>query len=131
MTLTTGALARLRGAYGDWMLDTCVHQTRGTSQDAYGQLVETYSDALTYACGVDLTSSQASSREIRQADQTIVQTDGVLRLPLSALGVVSAKSRIRLTKRYGETLGAALTFEVEGEPRPGPLGLICDLRRLT
>ena len=131
MSLTTGALARLRGAYGDWMLDTCVHQTRSESQDAHGELIATYADALTYACGVDLTSSQASSREIRQADQTIVQTDGVLRLPLSALGVVSAKSRIRLTKRYGETLGAALTFEVEGEPRPGPLGLICDLRRLT
>ena len=131
MSLTTGALSRLRGAYGDWRLDTCVHQTRGTSQDAHGQLVETYSDALTYACGVDLTSSQASSREIRQADQTVVQTDGVLRLPLSALGVVSAKDRIRLTKRTGETLAAAITYEIEGEPRPGVLGLICDLRRVT
>ena len=127
MTLTTGALSRLRGAYADWMLDTCVHSQRSTTQDSYGQLVETWTDKLTYACGLDLRDG----RELRQPDQTAILLDGRLRLALSALGVVAATDRIRVTKRYGETLATALTFEIEGEPRPGPLGLVADLRRVT
>jgi len=127
MSLTSSTLAHLRDTYGDWMRDTCVHVTRSTSQDSYGQPVETWSDALTYACGLDLRGG----REVRQAAQTPIILDGRVRLPLAALGVVLATHRIRVTKRYGDTLSSPLTFEIEGEPRPGPLGLVCDLRRVS
>ena len=125
--LSAADLTAMRATQVSSMADTCVHSQRSATQDAYGQPVESWTDKLTYACGLNVKSG----REWRRPESTDVITDGQMRLPLSALGVIVATDRVRVTHRQGAALTVAVVYEIEGEPRLGPTCLVADLRRVT
>lgn len=122
--------SRMRTTTTDTMLDQCQHLAYGATTDTYGEPVDTYTPALTYVCGFapgKSTEQYGGSTDARTSVVTLPR----IRLPLSARGVVTARDRLLLTVQFEETLVTPETFEVVGDPRPGPTAITADVRRVT
>lgn len=107
------------------MQDTCVIQTYWATFDTYGAPVITFTDGAPVGCGFDPTGG----RKNRRVDLTALHVDATVRLPIGT--AVSAKDRIKVTKRFGTALGAALVFDVQGSPQQGPSGIVLELAKVT
>lgn len=123
MTLVSSQdIASMKADQAQSLHDSCIIQTYTAAADGYGQMVVTYVDGAAIACGYKSEGGQ----EKRRRDGTVLVTDATLRLPLTAS--IGVKDRVKLTKRYGVTLGTALVFEVVGLPQPGPTGYVVELK---
>ena len=103
--------------------DTCVIQTLSTARDTTGAVIPTYTDGSAISCGFEPTGGT----ERKAADGTAVITDATVRVPIGT--TVTAKDRVKITKRHGTTLGTALVFGLASEPQRGPSGLVIELRK--
>lgn len=122
---TAAELAAFRTAQAGHMLDTCYIQTYSRTFDTYGAPVEVWTDAAsTTACGLDMRPG----RETPGEDYTALAYDATIRLPITT--TVDAKDRIKVTKRFGETLTTALVFRIEAPIQRGPSGIRLALRRV-
>jgi head-tail adaptor len=120
-TFTTGELDRMQEAQEAAMMDICDLLIRGEAgQDEYGQPVETWTVGSTFVCGLN---NKASS-EYRNAEAPVY--DARLRLPIET--DISNVDRVRITHRFGILLETPLEFQLTGETRRGPSGLLVDLR---
>ena len=100
------------------MLDTCYLQALSETQDTMGQHVKSWADrGNALACGLEMRPGS----ETRNADMTITKYDAVIRLPITAVPAIG--ERIRVTKRFGETLDTALLFQVNSPIQRGPSGI--------
>lgn len=129
--LTAGELARLQDTQESAMLDRCtllIYQTG--AHDAYGMPTPVYNIGASLACGYDATARKEVSVPSGAAGGTQVAiTDAVLRLPVSA--TVGNKDRVKITHRLGELLSVQPVYELIGEPRRGPSGLVLNLRSVV
>ena len=115
---TETQLINMRYAQTGHMLDTCVLQTFSRTFDSMGSEVATYTDAeASQACGLDMRPGS----ERNKTDMTVVQYDGTVRLAITA--TPDEKDRVKVTKRFGETLASALTFDIVGPIQRGPSGV--------
>jgi head-tail adaptor len=105
--LTASDLAAMRADQSDAMWDTCIVQVWSGSADAYGELIETYTDGSALACRF----VPASGTESRRSNMTQVVMPAMVRLPLGT--AVTAKDRVKITKRFGSTLTTPLIFGVD------------------
>ena len=124
---TTGQLSRMQAANVAAMWDTCYRLVYAAgTPDAYGQPTPaTYTAAATaLVCGLD----QQASTELLPGTQ-VPLFDARLRLPVAT--TITHLDRIKVTKRYGASLAAALYYTIIGEPRRGPSGLLLDLNTVT
>lgn len=121
-------LAGMRTVQESAMMDTCVLLTYTATMDNYGTEIDTPVESDPLACGYDPTS--AGKREYRRADGTIAMLDGTLRLAIDDGETVTAKDRVRITKRHGETLPVPLMFGLDGLPERGPTGVVLRLVRV-
>ena len=80
--------------------------------------------ATATACGYN---GQAR-REVMDGAQVVI-TDAVARLPIET--TLERRSRIRVTHRFGVALSTEPEYEIIGEPRRGPSGLVLNLRSVT
>lgn len=112
-------LAMMRADQTDALWDTCIVQTQSVAVDSYGQGIETFTDGSAIACRF-VPWAGGELREINRSDGTITVIRAEVRLPLGT--TVTAKDRIKITKRFGETLTTALVF---GANEPGAIGPTC------
>ena len=125
--LSAAELAEYRADVEDTFWDTCVMQayTVGTA-DGHGQPAITYVDGSALACGFKFNTP----RMIQGAPDVPVRvSEATVRLPLGT--TIAAGDRIKVTKRQGVTLSAALVFEIIGHARQGLGCLVLDLERST
>lgn len=123
----TAELADQRATQTAFMQDSCQIGTRSSTQDAVGQLIDTFTYGSVIACGLRMVGGLMRS-EFRKPDGTIVNADAELRLPHGT--VLTADDKVKVTKRHGVAI-TALTYDVMGEPLIGPSGIVCYLRAVT
>lgn len=89
-----------------------------------GKPVRRWFDDWVSACGFE-----QGAREEVQGEAETVFTDAKLRLPIDV--EIDRRDRIKMLKRHGEDVETYQMFEIVGEPRRGPSGLIVDLALVT
>jgi head-tail adaptor len=104
-------LAMMRADQTDALWDTCVVQTQSVTVDTYGQGIETFTDGTAIACRF-VPSSGREIKEITRRDGTITIIRAIVRLPRGT--TVTPNDRIKITKRFGETLTTPLVYAVAG-----------------
>jgi len=110
-------LANMRNCQDDHMMDTCNLGTATQTADTYNQMVETFAYGADLVCGLDMRPGS----ERHGTDKTIVNYDATIRLPIAS--VPDPIDRVKVTKRYGEALGAALVYNIVGPIQRGPSGV--------
>lgn len=107
------------------MQDECVIMHYAPGTNSHNEDVADYvSDESAIVCGLDMRSGD----ERHTSMFTALVYDATVRLPIGT--DVDAKGRIRITKRYGETLVDPLTFEIVGPVQEGPSGIRLKLKRI-
>lgn len=111
------------------MQDTCVHEALVKTKNGLNESALSWTDALTYSAGLDMSASQEVAPEVQgtKSEAPVTRTDAQARLPMTAHGVVQSGDRLRFTKRFGETLSTPMRFRVVGIPERGPTGLVAKL----
>jgi hypothetical protein len=128
----TVELSRLRSEQVSSLQDTGVHLIRWIALGANNEQVETFDDGEEYACGFEPVDQSEQVFDASPAGEVLgVIRAARLRLPLSAVGVVTDGDRWRLTERFGSVLAEPLIFQIVGEPRPGITGVELDLREVS
>jgi len=117
-------LIRLRAAQETSMQDICVILAYGETTDTWGNPETFYTAGAARACGF----KPLSPREVQESGlvPTILAE---LRLPHDT--ALDVRDRVRITKRYGETLATALEYEIVGPVRLGPSGQVVYLEAVT
>lgn len=116
-------LDRMRDTQDAAMQDACDLLIYGvTGMDSHGMPIEGYVLQATSACGLDLRAS----REMLNAEMHVY--DARLRLPIGT--VISNVDRVRVTHRFGEMQETPIEFDLIGEVRKGPSGLLVNLRNV-
>lgn len=125
MEFTSAELTDMRTAQDGHMMDTCYLQTYSRTFNTFGEPVETWTDAEnSTACGLEMKPG----RELRMKDKTPVEYDAIIRLPIAT--VPDEKDRIKITKRFGETITPSLVFEIVAPIQRGPSGIRLLLRKI-
>ena len=114
-------LAAMRGVQAGAMMDTCTLRVRSTTQDDYGEEVETFAETPGVACGLDVTGGIAA-REQRRASGAITTISALLRLGLEDGEGLTEEDRVTVTHRNGELLTPPLAYGIDGYPQRGPTG---------
>ncbi len=118
-------LTAMRTAQQEAMQDTAYVQTHTQTSDSMGAPVHTYTDAATtIVCGLDMRPG--SERHTAQDSQT--QYDATARLPIAT--IITTADRLKIIKRFGETLATALVFDVVGPVQRGPSGIRVLLKKV-
>lgn len=128
---TTADLVNLRSAQDLHMQDTCkiMVYSAGTV-DEYGESASpTYTAGSEIACGLNMRPNMRSVFENAEQDFTSIVFDGDLRLPINT--TFKETDRIQITKRFGETINPALTYEIVSPIQRGPSGIRVLLKRVV
>lgn len=114
----------MRATQVNHMQDTCIIQTCTQTVDSYGQPIESFADGQPIECGLEM----GAGSERFGTDKTLVEYDAVLRLSVSR--VPTELDRIKITKRFEETLGSPLVYKIVSPIRKGVSGIRILLRRV-
>lgn len=121
----TSDLTNMRTAQTDHMLDECYIQALTQTTNTFGEVVNSWADSgSAIACGLDMRPGS----ETRNANKTIVQYDAVLRLAITT--TVDETQRIRVTKRFGESI-TPLVFDILSPIQRGPSGIRLLLNKVS
>jgi hypothetical protein len=121
---TSSELAGFRTAQDLHMMDTYVPQVYSEAVNSFGEMIATYTDGTAAICGLDMRQGI----ERHNSDKTILEYDATVRLPITK--APDARDRVKITKRFGETLTTALVFEIVGPIQRGPSGIRLMLKRV-
>ena len=110
-------LANMRATQVEHCMDTCKFGTATQTADSHGQLIETFAYGADVICGLDMRPGS----ERHGTDKTVVNYDATIRLPIAS--APDSIDRVRVTKRHGEALGVALTYNIGGPVQRGPSGV--------
>jgi len=124
MDFSTDELTNFRSAQTGHMMCTVVRQAYSATSNSYNEDVVTYTDQTAIKCGLDMR--QGSERHTQS--YTALEYDATMRLPITT--TIDAKDRLKVTKRFGETLTTALVFEIVGSVQRGPSGIRVLLKRV-
>jgi len=118
--------ANMRQAQTAHMLDRCevLSYTAGTANEFNEYDAPTYPSIYESECGLDMRSGS----ERHGLDNTLVQYDATLRMPLSA--PVKETDRIKILARFDE-YPEALTYEVVSPIQRGVSGIRLLLRKVV
>lgn len=125
MSLRAGEMERMQRVQADHMMDACQILAFSSTEDAYNIPQDSYTARPEIACGFGF--KQATWREVQEESEVPI-TETVFRLPMAT--AVDPRDRIRLTKRFGETVPAQ-DYEIIGEPQRGPSGLVVKVKLVT
>jgi len=124
MDFSADELTGMRTAQTDHMMDSVVRQVYSATQNPMNEDVVTYTDAAVQDCGLDMRPGA----ERHSANYTALEYDATMRLAITA--TIDARDRMKVTKRFGETLSTALVFEIVGPVQRGPSGIRLLLKRI-
>lgn len=126
MMFTAADLANMREAQTDRMQDACYIQALSQSTNSFGEVVNSWADSGSeIACGLDMRAGS----ERREADKTVVMYDATLRLSITAS--VDETKRIRVTKRFAESLTTPLVFDIAAPVQRGPSAIRILLNKVS
>jgi hypothetical protein len=125
---TTAELTALRDCQESFMDDACQIGTVSTTVSAIGADVESVAYATEQACGLQMLAG-GERAEYRNGEMTIVKADAKVRLAHDT--TLAVTSKVKITKRHGETLAAPIVYDVMGEPAVGASGMVAYLRKVT
>src|SRR5574343_1272839 len=108
MDFSADELTGFRATQTGHMMDTVVRQAYSATQNSYNEDVVTYTDHTAIKCGLDMRPGS----ERHTSNYTALQYDATMRLPITT--TIDARDRLKVTKRFGETLTTALVFEIVG-----------------
>ncbi|MGB0385867.1 MAG: hypothetical protein ACPGWR_13695 [Ardenticatenaceae bacterium] len=111
--ITEKALARMRNAYSDGMMDTCVRMVRTGTSGNYGYDYPTYADDSTLSCLYRPANTKERKGWQMTSGTQVFDMDATLYLPRAA--TVTNTDRIRVTKMHGDTT-TARTYEIVAGP---------------
>ena len=121
---STAELASMQGTQEAHMMDSCtidVYTNAGT--DTFGNPNPSWVAGSPIFCGFQATKTDEA------LDESNVPTiDATVRLPIGTS--INPKNRITITKRHGVTV-TARHYEIVGEPKRGPSGLVLELKAVT
>lgn len=130
---TSTELERMQGTQESAMMDTCQLLRRGEdAADAYGVPVPVWIVLDTLECGFDGGPRRESDQPAGSVEGTQVPlAEAVLRLPLGT--VLESVYRIRVLQRFDvlQSSDGQPLYEIIGEARQGPSGLLVNLREVT
>jgi hypothetical protein len=126
--LSQGELQQFQKTATASMMDTCTLLVYTSTVDEFGEPIATYTPGGSFRCGFDPTATRERNADEPGTDRVI--TDGRLRLPLTAQGVVKPADRIQLTHRYGVALVRPMLLDVIGEPLAGPSALVVNVQEV-
>ena len=118
---TAAELTNMRSVQTGAMMDTCTLRIKSSTQDDYGQVVDTFTDTPDIPCGLDVTGGQAA-RENRRANGDITTISALLRLSLDDGKGLTEEDRVTVTHRNGESINPPLAYGIDGYPQRGPTG---------
>lgn len=123
--LSADELTSLRAFAEATMQDECYIMRRSRTYSASsGEPVETYTaDASAVACGFEPTGNTERWRGV----VAVTDVDARLRLPFGT--AIDDSCHVQVTQRHGQAVTAE-TYDVVSEPRTGPSGIVCDLKRV-
>ena len=116
-TFSEADLTNMRETQDNHCMDTCKFGTATQTADTYNQQVETFAYGADVICGLDMRPGS----ERHGVDKTVLEYDATIRLPIAS--APDPIDRIRVTKRFGEALGVALTYNIVGPIQRGPSGV--------
>ena len=122
--LNSTDLLNMRAVNEMTMHDTCVRQVYSATSNSMNEDVVTYTDQAAIACGLDMRPGS----ERHSQSYTSLEFDATIRLPVTT--TIDPRDRLKITKRYGETLATALVFEIVGPVQRGPSGIRLALKRV-
>jgi len=124
--LSATELARMRTAQADCMQDACQlgTQTAISTRTGPEPMSATWTWATAIACGVEQNPSGESGDG---SESPIAQA--AVRVPTST--TIANVQRVKVTKRYGETLTTPIIYGVVGEPERGPSAIVIRCDELT
>jgi hypothetical protein len=122
---TAAELERMQSTQSDAMQDICELLVYApTPADDYGMPQRKYVVRQSLECGIEHT---------RQGDAMgqgqVAVGDAVLRLPIDT--DLTNVDRITVYERFGTLQASAKTYEIMGDAKQGPSGLVLDLRQVT
>lgn len=118
-------LAGLQAAQDAHMMDTCtIDVYTNAGADTYGNPNPSWVAGSPMACGF-----QPSAIDEELDTSHVPTIDAKLRLPIGT--TIDPQNRITITKRHGVTLSPSRRFEIVGEAKRGPSGLVLDLKAVT
>ena len=119
-------LAGMREAQTGHMLDSCYLQAVTQTFNTFGEEVNSWADSGSEIdCGLDMRPGS----EVRATNKTVVQYDAVLRIAITELP--TELKRVRVTKRFGETLTTALIYDIVSPIQRGPSGFRILLNKVS
>jgi len=121
---TATNLSRMRTTQESAMQDVCEILGYSSVVDTYGNPKPRYTAVATVACGFQ----HVRPREVLDTGE-LAMVDAKLRLPIET--DIETHDRIRMTKRFGETLATAEVYEIIGPKLRGPSGVVLSLRIAT
>ena len=124
MDFSTEELTNFRSTQTNHMMDTVVRQVYSATSNSYNEDVVTYTDQTAIDCGLDMRPGS----ERHTQSYTALEYDATMRLPITT--TINARDRLKVTKRFGETLSTALVFEIVGPVQRGPSGIRLLLKRV-
>lgn len=125
MSLTSSDLTRMRATQEAHMMDECVILRHASDSNRLNEPVSTYTaDHAATKCGLDM---RPGSMRWNAQSVTLVY-DATLRLPIVTM--INTLDRIRITKRFGETLATALEYAIVGPVQRGASGIRLLLQRI-
>lgn len=124
MDFSADELTGFRATQTDHMMDTVVRQVYSATSNSYNEDIVTYTDQTAIDCGLDMRPGS----ERHTSNYTALQYDATMRLPITTS--INPRDRLKVTKRFGETLSTALVFEIVGPIQRGPSGIRLLLKRV-
>jgi hypothetical protein len=120
-------LARMQATQEAAMQDTCqLLRREEVGTDDYGYKHQEFAVVMATLCGFHPTAT----KEVMDGAE-VALTDAQVRLPLSLHAEVGNLDRIKITHRFGVELTDQPVYEVIGEAKRGPSGLVLNLRLVT
>ena len=123
---TSTDLTNMRLAQTDRLQDECYIQALTETTNTFGETVNSWADSgSAISCGLDMRTGS----ETRGINKTVVQYDAVLRLPVTS--TVAETQRIRVTKRYAESLTTPIVYDIISPIQRGPSGIRILLNKVS
>lgn len=124
---STKELAEMRATQDSSMMDLCYLQVHSRAVNTFGELVDSWTTGtVAISCGLEMKSG----RETLQDTMTVIEYDGVLRLPVSVASTINEKDRVEVYSRFGEELDDHLVFGVAAPIQRGPSGIRILVKRI-
>jgi len=122
---TASDLASMRDAQTGHMMDTCYIQALTQTTNTFGEVVNSWADSGSAVdCGLDMKPGS----EVRGTNKTVVQYDATLRLAITT--TIDETQRIRVTKRFGESI-TPIIYDIVSPIQRGPSGIRLLLNKVS